>query len=71
MCISEKLDHTEPNQEFQFTVADKWPQQILETGEPSDEFAESNISVPIKVADNFTGECSYKNLGSDVVGQTN
>ncbi|KAG5872730.1 hypothetical protein JTB14_036118 [Gonioctena quinquepunctata] len=76
MCISEKCTHTEPNQEFKVTVVDKLPHQILETGEPGDDSSESDIeekthfNEPIQVADNFTGECSYRDLGSDVEEQT-
>ncbi|KAG5880550.1 hypothetical protein JTB14_021222 [Gonioctena quinquepunctata] len=76
MCISEKCTHTEPNQEFKVTVVDKLSHQILETGEPGDDSSESDIeekthfNEPIQVADNFTGECSYRDLGSDVEEKT-
>ncbi|KAG5891151.1 hypothetical protein JTB14_005486 [Gonioctena quinquepunctata] len=76
ICISKKCTHTEPNQEFKVTVVDKLPYQILETGEPGDDSSESDIeekthfNEPIQVADNFTGECSYRDLGSDVEEQT-
>ncbi|KAG5895177.1 hypothetical protein JTB14_007344 [Gonioctena quinquepunctata] len=65
-----------PNQKFKVTVVDKLPHQILETGEPGDDSSESDIeekthfNKPIQVADNFTGECSYRDLGSDVEEQT-